>query len=211
MHIDAQQVKRMREKTGVGMMDCKKALQESGGDEEKALAYLRERGLAMAAKKAERTASEGIIDSYIHQGDKVGVLLELNCETDFVAKNEEFRELARNLCLQIAAANPNYLREEDVPAEIVEEEKEFLRRQAVNEGKPENVIEKIIEGRIKKFYQENCLLQQLYVKDEEKTINDLVIETVARLGENIIIRRFARFEVGEMVEDSASSIEENKS
>ncbi len=211
MHIDAQQVKRLREKTGVGMMDCKKALQESEGDEEKALVYLRERGLAVAAKKADRTASEGIIDSYIHQGDKVGVLLELNCETDFVAKNEEFRELARNLCLQIAAANPSYLREEDVPAEIVEEEKEFLRRQAVNEGKPEHVVEKIIEGRIKKFYQENCLLQQLYVKDEEKTINDLIIDMVARLGENIIVRRFARFEVGEMVEDSASGTEENQS
>ena len=198
MEIDAKQVKRLRERSGVGMMDCKKALQEADGDEEKALANLREKGMAKAAKKATRKASEGIVDAYIHHGDKVGVLVELNCETDFVAKNDDFRELARNLCLQVAATNPAYLRKEDVPEEILEEEKDFLRRQALNEGKPEKVIDKIIEGRINKFYQENCLLEQPYVKDEEKTVNDLLIETVARLGENIILRRFARFEVGEL-------------
>ena len=207
MQIDAKQVKRLREKSGVGMMDCKKALQDAGGDEEKALNNLRERGMAKAAKKASRTASDGIIDAYIHHGDKVGVLIELNSETDFVAKNDEFRELARNLCLQVAATNPSYLRKEEVPAEIIEQEKDILRRQALNEGKPEKVIDKIIEGRINKFYQDNCLLEQTYVKDEDKTVNDLVVETVAKLGENIIVRRFARFEVGELAGEDAD--EEN--
>lgn len=208
MQIDAKTVKKLREKTGVGMMDCKKALQEAGGDEEKAVVVLREKGLAKAAKKAERAASQGIIESYIHLGDKVGVLLEINCETDFVARNEEFRSLARNICLQIAAYNPPYLTKEDVPADILEGEKDILRKQALKEGKPEKVIEKIIEGRIEKFYKENCLLEQIYVKDEEKTVNDLVVDTVAKLGENIVVRRYARFEVGEKADNCEEEAEE---
>ncbi len=197
MKIDAKTVKKLREKTGVGMMDCKKALQEAGGDEEKAVKVLREKGLDTAAKKSGRTASQGIIDTYIHLGDKVGVLLEINCETDFVAKNEAFRDLSRNLCLQIAAFNPPYLSKEDVPAEVIEGEKEILRSQALKEGKPEKVVDKIIEGRIDKFYKENCFLNQTYVKDEDKTVNDVIVDTIAKLGENIVVRRFVRFEVGE--------------
>ncbi|MFY9114578.1 MAG: translation elongation factor Ts [Dethiobacteria bacterium] len=207
MEIDAKAVKKLREKTGVGMMDCKKALVETGGDMEKAVILLRERGLDTAAKKSTRVASQGIISSYIHLGDKVGVLLEVNCETDFVAKNEEFRSFVNNLCLQIAASKPAYLKKEDVPPEIIEEEKDILRHQALNEGKPEKIIEKIVSGRIEKYYKENCLLEQAYVKDEEKTVNDLLIDTISRLGENIVIRRFSRFEVGEELGDADSEKE----
>ena len=207
MNIDAKTVKKLREKSGVGMMDCKKALVEAGGDEEKAFKLLREKGLDKAAKKSTRTASQGIVDSYIHLNSKVGVLLELNCETDFVAKNDEFKNLSRNICLQIAATNPSYLQAEDVPNDILEGEKEILRSQALNEGKPEKVIEKIIEGRIDKFYKESCLLNQVYVKDEDKTIKDLVVETVAKLGENIVVKRFARFEVGEKLNDEVQEKE----
>lgn len=207
MGIDAQAVKKLREKTGVGMMDCKKALVETGGDIEKAITLLREKGLDTAAKKSSRLASQGIVSSYIHLGEKVGVLLEVNCETDFVAKNEEFRSFVNNLCLQIAASGPSYLKKEDVPRETIEKEEEILRQQALNEGKPEKIVEKIVAGRIGKFYKDNCLLEQTYVRDEEKTVNDLLVETIARLGENIVIRRFARFEVGEELEDADSGTE----
>jgi len=197
VEIDAQKVKRLREKTSAGIMDCKKALKETEGDEEKAVEHLREKGLATAAKKSGREASEGIIDAYIHLGGKVGVLLEINCETDFVAKNDEFKRLARDVCLQIAASRPLYIKREQVPEDVLEKEKELIRKQALNEGKPEKVVEKIVEGKIEKFYQDNCLLEQIYIKDEDKTIKDLLIEAVAKLGENIIVRRFSCFEVGE--------------
>ncbi len=204
MHIDAQVVKALREKTGAGMMDCKKALQEAGGDEEKAVNALREKGLAKAAKRAGRAANQGIVDSYIHLGGKIGVLVEVNCETDFVARNDDFREFTRNICLQVAATNPSYLSREDVPESVLESERQVIKAQALHEGKPEKVIDKIVDGRIDKYYKENCLLEQAYVKNEDITINELLTDLIARIGENIVIRRFSRFEVGEGLEtDSA--------
>ncbi|MDY6825776.1 MAG: translation elongation factor Ts [Bacillota bacterium] len=204
MQIDAKAVKALREKTGAGMMDCKKALLETGGDEEKAIDILREKGLAAAARRADRTANQGIVDSYIHLGGKIGVLVEVNCETDFVARNDEFRDFVKNICLQVAAANPAYLSKEDVPKEIIDKEAQIIKAQALNEGKPEKVIEKIVEGRLNKFYRENCLLDQAYIRDEDRTINELLTELIARIGENIVIRRFSRFEVGEGIEGGES-------
>ena len=195
--ITAEMVKELRSLTGAGMMDCKKALVETGGDKKKALILLREKGLASAAKRAGRVAAQGVVDSYIHLGGKVGVLLEVNCETDFVARNEEFKSFVRDICLQVAATNPLYLSREDVPAAVVEEEKEILRKQALREGKPEKIVEKIISGRIEKYFQESCLLEQPFVKDDKVTIQELLTENRAKIGENIIIRRFARFEIGE--------------
>jgi len=197
VEIDAQAVKRLRERTGAGMMDCKAALKETEGDEEKAVEVLREKGMSAAAKKAGREASEGIIDSYIHMGGKVGVLVEVNCETDFVAKNDEFQSFVHDICLQIAASRPAYINRDEVPEEIVEKEKEMIRKQSLAEGKPEKVIDKIVEGRMEKYYQENCLLDQPFVKDEDKSISELLTETIAKVGENIIIRRFACYELGE--------------
>jgi elongation factor Ts len=198
--INAAMVKELRQETGAGMMDCKKALEECQGDMKKAKTLLRERGLAAAAKKAGRVAAEGVVDSYIHLGGKIGVLVEVNCETDFVARNEEFKAFVRDICLQVAAANPLYLAREDVPAGAVEQEKEFLKQQAVKEGKPEKIVDKIVTGRIEKFYEENCLLEQRFVKDMDKKIKDLVTEKIAHIKENINIRRFARFEMGEGLE-----------
>ena len=204
MHIDAKVVKALREKTGAGMMDCKKALTEAEGNEEKAIDILREKGLAAAAKRSGRAANQGIVDSYIHLGGKIGVLVEVNCETDFVARNDEFREFVRNLCLQVAATNPTYLNKEEVPEEILDKERQIIKAQALNEGKPEKVIEKIVEGRLDKFYRENCLLEQEYVKDEELTIKDLLTNLIAKIGENIVIRRYVRFEIGEGLEAEES-------
>jgi len=195
--ITAGMVKELRDITGAGMMECKKALQEVDGDKEKAINLLREKGLAKAAKRAGRTASQGIVDSYIHMGGKVGVLVEVNCETDFVARNEEFRAFVKDICLQVAATNPAYLNKDDVPQEDLEKEKEILRKQALNEGKPEKIVEKIVAGRIEKFYQENCLMEQAFVKDPDLSIQQLLTEKIAKIGENILIRRFARFEMGE--------------
>ena len=195
--IKAAMVKELREATGAGMMDCKKALVEADGDKEKASALLREKGLAKAAKKSGRTASSGIVDSYIHMGGKVGVLVEVNCETDFVAKTPDFQELVKDICLHITATNPPYLQRDDVPADIINDEKEILKNQALREGKPEKIVEKIVEGRIEKYYKENCLLEQSFVKDEDKTIDDIVKDVISKLGENIVIRRFARFQLGE--------------
>ena len=194
--ITADKVKDLREKTGAGMMDCKKALTESAGDFEKAIDCLRQKGLASAARKASRTASEGLISSYIHM-DKIGVLVEINCETDFVAKTDDFRELVKDVSLHIAAANPSYLSREDVPQEIIEREKEIYKAQVTN--KPPQVVEKIVEGKLDKFFSETCLLDQVFIKDtEQKTkIKDLVTEKIAKLGENILIKRFARFQLGE--------------
>jgi len=197
MEIKADLVKELREKSGVGMMDCKKALVESNGDIQKAEKLLREKGLAKATKKAARATKEGIIDSYIHLGAKVGVLVEANCETDFVAKNELFKSFVHDIALHIAAAAPVYVSKEDVPEEIVEKEKEIYIKQALNEGKPENIADKIAEGKIKKFYEEYCLYQQPFIKDSDITVGELVKHTIAKIGENIKIKRFARFVLGE--------------
>lgn len=205
MQIDAQEVKALREKTGAGMMDCKKALVEAGGDEEKAITILREKGLAAAAKRAGRIAAEGMVESYIHLGGRVGVLVEVNCETDFVARNEQFRTFVKDICLQIAATNPAYLSKDDVPAEVLEKERQILRTQALNEGKPEKVIDKIVEGRIEKFYKENCLLEQPFIRDQEVTIKDLLVSLIAKIGENIVIRRYSRFALGEGITESPGS------
>jgi elongation factor Ts len=195
--ISATLVKDLREKTGAGMMDCKKALVESGGDMEKAVVYLREKGLAKAAKKAGRATSEGFIGSYIHSNGKLAVLVELKCETDFVAKNEQFREFARELAMQICAAAPLCVSPDQLPADVLEREKSIYKKQAMDEGKPEQIAEKIMEGRLKKFYQESCLLDQAYIKDDKKRIQDLLNELIARLGENIQVGRFTRMALGD--------------
>ncbi|MBQ7643003.1 MAG: translation elongation factor Ts [Clostridia bacterium] len=197
MNFTAQDVKTLREKTGCGMMDCKKALVETDGDMEKAIDFLREKGIAKAAKKAGRIAAEGIVDSYIHMGGRVGVLLEVNCETDFVAKGDMFRALVHDIALHIAAANPQYVTKEEVPAEVLEKEKAILRAQALEEGKPEKIIDRMVEGRINTFYEDNCLLCQKFVKDTSKTIEQVVIEATAQIGEKISVRRFVRYEMGE--------------
>ncbi|MGI6174911.1 MAG: translation elongation factor Ts [Christensenellales bacterium] len=195
--ITSQMVKELRERSGAGMMDCKKALVEVGGDIEKAIEYLREKGLAAAAKKAGRIASEGVVDAYIHLGGRIGVLLEVNCETDFVAKSDEFKTFVKDVAMQIAAMNPLYISREEVPAEDIEKEKEILREQARNEGKPEKIIDKMVEGRIEKYYKKECLLEQEFVKDGDKTINDLINGMISTIGEKIAIRRFVRYEMGE--------------
>jgi len=192
--ITADSVKNLREKTGAGMMECKKALTESGGDFEKAVDILRQRGLATAAKKSGRTASQGLIASYIHM-DKIGVLLEVNCETDFVARTDDFRELVKDLAMHVAAASPQYLTREEVPQAVLEREKEIYRGQVTN--KPPQVVDKIVEGKLEKFYIDTCLMDQAFVKDPDKHIKDIITEKVAKLGENILIRRFVRFQLGE--------------
>jgi elongation factor Ts len=197
MEISAGTVKKLREKSGVGMMDCKKALVECNGNFDKACEYLREKGLDKAAKKASRPTKEGLIDSYIHLGSKIGVIVEVNCETDFVARNEMFKDLTHNLLLHIAASSPLYVSREEVPAETIEREKEIYRKQALNEGKPANIVDKIAEGKISKYFQEVCLLEQLYVKNTDITIKDLVNDYIAKIGENIIIKRFSRWVLGE--------------
>ena len=200
MEISASLVKELRELTGAGMMDCKKALQESNGNIEKAIEYLRENGLAKAAKKAGRLASEGIVEAYIHGGGRIGVLVEVNIETDFAAKNEEFRSFVKDIAMQIAAMSPQYVRREEVPAEVVEKEKEILKAQAINEGKPEHIAEKMVAGRLEKFFNEVCLLEQPFIKDSDKTVEQVLKEKIALIGENINIRRFVRFEKGEGLE-----------
>jgi elongation factor Ts len=205
MHIDAKVVKALREKTGAGMMDCKKALTEAEGSEEKAIDILREKGLAAAARRSGRAANQGVVDSYIHMGGKIGVLVEVNCETDFVARNDEFREFVRNICLQVAATSPLYLKKEEVPESILDKERQIIKAQALNEGKPEKVIDKIIEGRLEKYYRENCLLEQVFVKDEDQTISGLLTSMIAKIGENIVIRRFTRFEIGEGLEEEPTT------
>lgn len=198
--ISAEMVKELRERTGAGMMDCKKALIEKDGDLEKAIEYLREKGLAAAAKKAGRIAAEGVVDSYIHGGGRIGVLVEVNCETDFVAKTTGFRELVKDIAMQVAASKPEYVSKEEVPQDIVEKEKHILKVQALNEGKPEKVVEKMVEGRIEKFYKEVCLLEQPFIKDPDITVNQLIVNKIAQIGENIKVRRFVRYELGEGIE-----------
>lgn len=200
MEITSALVKELRERTSAGMMDCKKALIESNGDMEKAIDTLREKGLAAAAKKAGRIAAEGIVDAYIHMGGRIGVMVEVNCETDFVAKTDNFKSLVHDIAMHIAAANPQYLEREEVPTEALEKEKEVLRVQALNEGKPEKIVDKMVEGRIEKYYKEVCLLEQPFVKDQDKSINDLIGEATVSIGEKISIRRFTRYERGEGLE-----------
>ncbi|MDA8096479.1 MAG: translation elongation factor Ts [Clostridia bacterium] len=201
MDVSAKSVKELRERTGAGMMDCKKALVEVGGDIEKAIDLLREKGLAAAAKKAGRTASEGLIDSYIHGVGKIGVLIEVNCETDFVAKTDQFRTFVRDLAMQVAAAKPEYVSREEVSEEILNKERSILRAQALNEGKPEKIVDKMVEGRIEKYYKENCLLEQAFIKDPDVSVQDVVKDVIAKLGENIVVRRFVRYELGEGISE----------
>lgn len=197
MTITAQMVKELRELTGAGPLDCKKALEQFDGNMDKAVEFLREKGLAKAAKKAGRATNEGIVHAYIHHNNRVGVLLELNCETDFVAKTDQFRALANDIALQIANLGAQYVRREDIPAAVVEAERELQRRRALEEGKPESVVDKIVDGRMSKFYEDLVLLEQPFIKDDSVTINDLITRAIAELGENITVRRFARFVVGE--------------
>jgi elongation factor Ts len=195
--ISAKMVKQLREKTGAGMMDCKKALSECDGDIDKSIEFLRKKGLATAAKRAGRALTEGTIQSYIHMGGKLGVLVEISCETDFVAKNEDFKEFAKNIAMHIAATSPLGIKPEDVPQETIEKEKEIYRAQALEMGKPEKIVEKIVEGKLNSFYKENCLLNQPYVRDPDRTISDYLNELIAKIGENISIKRFVRYQIGE--------------
>jgi len=199
VEISASSVKELREKTGAGMMDCKKALGECGGDVQKAIDYLRQKGLAAAAKKADRVAADGAVGAYVHPGGKIGVLVEINCETDFVARTAEFQMLVKDIAMQVAAANPQYVRREEVSPQDLDKEKSIYRQQALETGKPEKVVDKIVDGKIERFYSEVCLLEQAFIKDPDKKVGDVVNDAVARLGENIQIRRFARYHLGEAI------------
>lgn len=197
MSLDMSLVKKLREQTGVGILECKKAIQEANNDYEKAEELLRKKGFEKAKSKASRATNQGLIGSYIHSNGQIGVLLELGCETDFVAKNEDFKALAKDISMQIAAMNPLYISENDIPADVVEKEKEIYRDQMKNSGKPDNIIEKIIEGKIKKYYSEICLLHQAFFKEDKKTIENRIAETIHKIGENIVVKRFVRYQVGE--------------
>jgi elongation factor Ts len=199
MKITSELVKDLRERTGVGMMDCKKALVETEGDIEKAITYLREKGLSKAAKRAGKETKEGAVFSYIHAGAKLGVLVEINCETDFVARTDDFQELGKNLAMQIAASAPLVVKREELSKEVIEKEREIYRKQALSTGKPEKVVDKIVEGKLEKFYHEICLLEQPFVKNEDDTVEDLIKATIAKIGENVVVKRFARFHMGEDV------------
>jgi elongation factor Ts len=195
--ISATMVKQLREKTGVGIMDCKEALSQSNGDIDNAVDFLRKKGLATAQKRAGRAMSEGLIQPYIHMGGKLGVLVEINCETDFVAKNDDFKEFAKNIAMHIAATNPVGIASDDVPEEVINKEKEIYRAQAIELGKPENVTDKIVEGKLNKFYKDSCLLNQVYVRNPDVNISDLLNDLIAKMGENITIKRFVRFQIGD--------------
>jgi elongation factor Ts len=199
MEVTANTVKELREKTGAGMMDCKKALAESAGDVEKAVDYLRQKGLAGAAKKADRVAADGAVAAYVHPGGKIGVLVEVNCETDFVARTPEFQALLKDIAMQVAAANPRYVRREEIAPEELDKEKSIYRQQALESGKPEKILDKIVEGKMERFYSEICLLEQSFIKDQDKRVSEVVNDAIARLGENIQIRRCARYHLGEGV------------
>jgi elongation factor Ts len=199
MEISASTVKELREKTGAGMMDCKKALSESDGDLEKAVDYLRQKGLAAAAKKADRVAADGAVGAYVHPGGKIGVLVEVNCETDFVARTPEFQALLKDIAMQVAAASPRYVRREEVTIDELDKEKSIYRQQALESGKPEKVVDKIVEGKIDKFYSDVCLMEQSFIKDPDKKVSDIINEAIGRLGEKIQVRRFSRYQLGEGV------------
>lgn len=201
MAVSIEQIKELREETGAGIMDCRKALEGANGDFQKALEALREKGLATAAKRADRVASEGVVELYSHGNGRVGVMVELNCESDFVGRSEGFRTLAHELALQIAAAAPQYIREEDIPVDVLEHERNLARAAALEEGKPEAVVERIIEGRLVKFMDETVLLRQVYIRDDSLTIQQLMMDKVASIGENIVIRRFVRWELGKSAEE----------
>jgi elongation factor Ts len=200
MEVNASTVKELREKTGAGVMDCKKALAECSGNLEKAVDYLRQKGLAAAAKKASRVAAEGLVGAYIHAGGKIGVMVELNSETDFVARTPEFQALLKDIAMQVAAASPRYVRREDVPAEEIDRERNIYRTQVLEQGKPEKIVDKIVEGKLDRFYSEICLVEQAFIKDPDKKVGDLLQEAIARMGENIQVRRFMRYQIGEGVE-----------
>lgn len=197
MGVTASAVQDLRQRTGAGMMDCKKALVENGGDIDKAIEFLRKKGLSAAEKKASRDAKEGSVVSYIHGGGRIGVLIEINCETDFVARNEQFQSFAKDVAMHVAATNPRFLKREDVTPSVLDKEKDIMREQLKEQGKPEKMIDKILEGKMNKFYEENCLLEQPYVKDTDKTVTDFVKENISKLGENIVVSRFVRFELGQ--------------
>ena len=200
--ISAKSVKELRDATGAGMMDCKKALSETNGDVSKALEHLRKAGIAKAEKKSGRSTKEGLIDFYIHHGGKLGVLVEINCETDFVARTEQFKSFTKDIAMHIAASNPLSIKREDIPSDIIEKEKEIFAELTRKEGKPENIVDKIVKGRLDKFFSENSLLEQSYVKDPEKTVQDILTDIIAKLGENISIQRFKRFQLGETIQES---------
>jgi elongation factor Ts len=197
--VTAQLVKQLRERTGAGMMECKKALEAAGGDIEKAIENLRKAGMASADKKSARTAKQGVIGTYVHPGSQLGVLVEINCESDFVARTEDFQELVKDLAMQVAAADPRFIRREDVTADVLEKEREIARDRARNEGKPDKILDRIVEGRLEKFYEEVCLMEQPFIKENTVTVGDLVKQKIAKLGENIVVARFSRFKVGETV------------
>jgi elongation factor Ts len=197
MEISIELVKDLRQRTGAGIIDCKAALQEAKGDMERAIEHLRRKGLATAAKKAGRIATDGLVASYIHAGGKMGVLVEINCETDFVAKTEDFQTFVKNIAMHVAAANPQYIRREEVPPEVLERERRIYRNQALDAGKPEKVIDKIVEGKMERFFSEFCLLEQTYIKDSDLTVKEVLDSMIAKIGENITIRRFCRFQLGE--------------
>ncbi len=201
MEITAEAVKKLREKTGVGLMDCKEALKQSKGDMEKAIEFLREKGLAKLQKRMGKVASEGIIASYIHTGGKVGTIVEVNCETDFVANTKEFQEFAKDIAMQITASVPLYVKREDVPADVIEKEKNIYRKQALESGKPEKIIDKIAEGKLEKFYQEVCLIEQSFIKNPDITVKELLEELIVKMGEKILVNRFIRFQLGETIEE----------
>ena len=197
--VTAQLVKQLRERTGAGMMECKKALEAAGGDIEKAIENLRKAGMASADKKSARTAKQGVIGTYVHPGSQLGVLVEINCESDFVARTEDFQELVKDLAMQVAAADPRFIRREDVTADVLDKEREIARDRARNEGKPDKILDRIVEGRLEKFYEEVCLMEQPFIKENTVTVGDLVKQKIAKLGENIVVARFSRFKVGETV------------
>lgn len=197
MTITAAMVKELREATSAGILDCRKALEAADGDFDKAVDFLREKGLAQVAKRKDRAAEDGLIHAYIHGGGRIGVLVEVNCETDFVARTDEFQDFVNDIAMQIAAMAPGYLTREDIPEDVIEHEKSLYRAQALEEGKPERIVDRIVDGRLEKFYQQVCLLEQAFIKDEEKTIEELLNELISKIGENIVIRRFARYQLGE--------------
>lgn len=201
MEITAQMVKELRQATAAGILDCRKALVSADGDFDKAVDYLREKGLAKAAKRMGRDANDGLVDAYIHAGGRIGVLIEVNCETDFVARTHEYKELVSALAMQVAAMNPQFLTREDVPESVLEHERGLYRAQALQEGKPENIVTRIVDGRMEKFYKEACFMEQDFIRDEDKTVDELVKEHINKTGENIVVRRFARFELGENLGD----------
>lgn len=206
MEINAKLVNELRQKTGAGIMDCKRALQQTDGVIDKAIIFLREKGVADAGKKSARVAAEGKVEAYLHMGGKIGVLVEVNCETDFVARGDDFQNFCREMTMQVAASNPQYLTSEEVPEKVLEEERQIYRKQALDDGKPEKIIDKIVEGRLKKFYGEVCLMDQPYIREQKMTVEKLRKDLVAKVGENVVIRRFARFQLGEGIEKKQTDL-----